>query len=172
VRHGLAYIYGAPPTSLRFDELVDHFAQDGITLENPSTGEVIRVSPVGEPIPTSREDIRLECVAANMVRFNFYIGPSTNIFCAIEEIKPKVVRETFDLSGKTQQESLRAIRSLAQLFAKRTEKGLSFGFVADRYAELHQRFSLGRFFHLGRSGSHRNGPSSGDVPKIFTSWLA
>jgi hypothetical protein len=146
VRHGWAYIYGVPPTSSRFDELVDHFAHDGITLANPANGEVTRVSPVGDPIPSSREDIRQECGASQVVRFNLYIGPSDNIFCSIQKIKAKIVREAFDLSAKCEEESFRIIRSLAQLFSTRAEKGLAFGFVVDRYAELHQRFHWDDFF--------------------------
>ena len=56
------------------------------------------------------------------------------------------MREAFDLSAKNEEESFRIIRSLAQLFLKRAEKGLAFGFVADRYAELHQRFHWDDFF--------------------------
>lgn len=146
VRHGWAYIYGVPPASSRFDELVDHFAHDGITLGNPPTGEVTRVSPVGDAIPSSREDIRQECDASKVVHFNFYIAQSDNIVCSIGKTKPKIVGEAFDLTAKNEEESCRIIRSLAQLFSKRAEKGLAFGFVADRYAELHQRFHWDDFF--------------------------
>ena len=166
MRHGWAYIYGVPPASSRFDELVDHFARDGITLRNPATGEVTRVSPVGDAIPSSREDIRQESAATKVVRFNFYVASSDNIFCSIEKIKPTIVREAFDLSAKNEEESFRIIRSLAQLFLKRAEKGLAFGFVADRYAELHQRFHWDDFL-LGGSANRRNGPSFGVAPKIF-----
>ena len=146
MRHGWPYIYGVPPASSRFDELVDHLDHDGITLGNPPTGKVTRVSQVGAPIPSSREDIRQECDAAKVVCFNFYIAPSDNIFCSIKKSKPKIVCEALDLSAKNEEESFRIIRSLAQLFSQRAEKGLAFGFVADRYAELHQRFHWDDFF--------------------------
>ena len=146
MRHGWAYIYGIPPASSRFDELVDHFAHDAITLGNPPCGEVIRVSPVGDPIPSSRKDIRQECEASKVVCFNFYVAPSDNVFCSIAKIKAKIVREAFDLSAKNEAESFRIIRSLAQLFSKRAEKASAFGFVVDRYADLHQRFHWDDFF--------------------------
>lgn len=56
------------------------------------------------------------------------------------------MREAYNLSAKNEKESFRIIRSLAQLFLMRVEKGLAFGFVADRYAELHQRFHWDDFF--------------------------
>jgi len=154
VRHGWAYVYSVPPASSRFDELVDHFAQDGITLANPSTGNVTRVSLVGDSIPSSREDIRQECDASKAVNFNFYIAPSDNVFCSIEKAEPKIVREAFDLSAKNEEESFRIIQSLARLFFKKAEERLAFGFVADRRAELHQRFHWDDFF----IGSKRKPP--------------
>jgi len=161
MRHGWAYIYGIPPASSRFDELVDHFAHDAITLGNPPCGEVIRVSPVGDPIPSSRKDIRQECEASKVVCFNFYVAPSDNVFCSIAKIKAKIVREAFDLSAKNEAESFRIIRSLAQLFSKRAEKASAFGFVVDRYADLHQRFSLGRLFCWLETQATRMAPRLG-----------
>jgi hypothetical protein len=146
MRHGWAYIYESPPASSRLDELVDRFALDGITLDDPGTGIVSRVSPVGDQIPSSREDIRAECVASQKVNFNFYIAPSDNVFCSIEKIQADVVRESFALDGKTEEQSFRVIEDLIQLFCGRAAKGLAFGFVADRYAELHQHFHWDDFF--------------------------
>lgn len=146
VRHGWAYIYESPSASSRLDELVDHFALDGITLDDPATGIVSRVSPAGDQIPSSREDIRAQCVASQKVSFNFYLAPSDNVFCSIEEVQADVVRESFALDGKTEEQSFRVIEDLIQLFSERVAKGLAFGFVADRYAELHQHFHWDDFF--------------------------
>jgi hypothetical protein len=146
VRHGWAYIYDSPPASSRFDELVDHLTLDGITLADPGTGTVTRVSPVGDHISSSRDDIRAECVASQKVAFNFYLAPSDNVFCSIEKIQSEVVRESFALDGKTEEQSLRVIEELIQLFTHRAAKGSAFGFVADRYAELHQHFHWDDFF--------------------------
>lgn len=146
MRHGWVYIYELPPVSSRLDELVDHFALDGITLADPGTGRVIRVSPVGDQIVSSREEIRAECVASETVNFNFYLAASDNVFCSLNRIEPGVVRESFSLDGKTEAQSFRVIEGLAELFSRRAAKGLSFGFVADRYAELHQHFHWDDFF--------------------------
>jgi len=139
-------MYGGPPASSRFDELVDHFALDGITLMEPGTGKVLRVSPVGDQIPSSREDIRAKCVNSQHVNFNFYLAPSDSVFCSIEQVRPDVVCESFSLDGKTEEQSLRVVEDLVQLFCRRAKKGLAFGFVADRYAELHQHFHWHDFF--------------------------
>lgn len=146
MRHGWIYVYGSPPASSRFDELVDHFALNGITLIEPATGKVLRVSPVGDPIPSSREGIRAECVNSQHVNFNFYLAPSDNVFCSIQQVRPDVVRESFSLDGKTEEQSVRVVEDLVQLFCRRANKGLAFGFVADRYAELHQHFHWDDFF--------------------------
>jgi len=139
-------MYGGPPASSRFDELVDHFAMDGITLAEPSTGKVLRVSPVGDPIQSSREDIRAECVNSQEVAFNFYLAPSDNVFCSIRTVRSNVVRESFSLDGKTEEQSLHVIENLATLFCRRTEQRSAFGFVADRHAELHRDFHWDDFF--------------------------
>jgi hypothetical protein len=110
------------------------------------TGTVTRVSPVGDQVSSSRDDIRAECVASQKVDFNFYLAPSDNVFCSIEKIQPEVVRESFGLDGKTEEQSLRLIEDLIQLFIRRAAKGSAFGFVADRYAELHQHFHWDDFF--------------------------
>src|SRR4029077_16985818 len=112
VRHGWAYIYEYPPASSRFDELVDHLTLDRITLADPGTGTVTRLSPAGDRVSSSRDDIRAECVASQRVDFNFYLAPSDNVFCSIEKIQPEVVRESFGLDGKTEEQSLRFIEDL------------------------------------------------------------
>jgi len=146
VRHGWVYIYDSPPASSRLDELVEHLARDGINLGDPGTGKVIRVSPVGDQILSSREDIRAECVTSSRVNFNFYFAPSDNVFCSVRTIQSDVVCESFALDGKSEEQSFRVIDDLIQLFSKRAAKGLAFGFVADRYAELHQHFHWDDFF--------------------------
>jgi len=146
MRHGWAYIYESPPASSRFDELVEHFALDGITLADPGTAKVTRVSPVGDQILSSRDDIRAECVTSQTVNFNFYLAASDNVFCSIDKIQAEVVREGFALDGKTEEQSFRIIQNLIQLFSRRVAKRLAFGFVADRYAELHQHFHWDDFF--------------------------
>ena len=146
MRHGWAYIYESPPASSRFDELVDHLTLDGITLADPGTGRVIRVSLVGDQIVSSREEIRAECVATQTVNFNFYLAASDNVFCSLNKIQPEVLRESFALDGKTEEQSLRVTQDLIQLFSRRAAKGSAFGFVADRYAELHQHFHWDDFF--------------------------
>ena len=166
MRHGWAYIYGIPPASSRFDELVDHFSHDGIILGNPSSGDVTRVSPIGDPIPSSREDIRQECGASKVVCFNFYIAPSDNIFCSIEKIKAKIVREAFDLSAKNEGESFRIIRSLAQLFSKRAEKGRRLVLWQTDMQNFTNVF-IGTISSLGGNASQPNGPSFGDAQKSF-----
>ena len=146
MRHGWVYIYDSPPASSRFDELVDHFALDAITLSDPGTGIVTRVSPVGDQIPSSRKDIHAECVTSNKVNFNFYMAPSDNVFCSIEQIQAEIVRESFALDGKTEEQSFRFIEDLIQIFCHRVANGLAFGFVADRHAELYQHFHWDDFF--------------------------
>lgn len=146
MRYGWAYIYGSPPASSRFDELVEQFALDGITLGNPPTGAVWRISPVGDQIPSSREDIRAESIASSKVCFDFFIAPSDNIFCSIEKINAEVVRESFSLGAKSEEESFRIIENLIQLFSRRAANELAFGFVVDRWAELHRDFHWDDFF--------------------------
>ena len=146
MRHGWAYIYESPPASSRFDELVEHFALDGITLADPGTSQVTRVSPVGDQILSSRDDIRAECVTSQTVNFNFYLAASDNVYCSINKIQPEVVREGFALDGKTEEQSFRVIEDLIQLFSHRAAKGLAFGFVIDSYAELYQHFHWDDFF--------------------------
>ena len=139
-------MYESEPASSRFDELVDHFALDGITLTEPATGKIFRISAMGEAILSSREDIRVQCVTSQKVNFNLYLGPSDNLLCSIEQIQPDVMREGFFFDGKTEEQSFRIIEDLIHLFSHGAEKGLAFGFVADRYAELHKDFHWDDFF--------------------------
>jgi hypothetical protein len=146
MRHGWVYIYESPPASKRFEELVDHFALHGISLTEPDSGRVLRVSPVGEQISSSRQDILDECAKSNKVNFNLYLGASDNLFCAIEKLNEQVVHEAYSLDGKTEEQSARVINGLTDLFRKRAENGIAFGLVADQYAELHRDFHWDDFF--------------------------
>src|SRR6266850_5728582 len=138
MRHGWVYIYESPPASERFEELVDHFALDGISLTNPGTGRAISLSPIGEQILTTREGILKELTERKEVPFNFYLDSTTNLFCSIDKLNDKVLREGYSLDGKTEQESERVIKSLTDLFCKRAENRVAFGLVVDKYAGLHR----------------------------------
>jgi hypothetical protein len=146
MRHGWAYIYECPTALQRCEELLDHFSRDGVCLAEPTTGRVIRLSPVGEQIPSSKEDILKESACSPEVRFNLYLAPSTNIFCSIETISNEILRESYALDGKTDEESQRVIKNVAALFSIRARRGNAFGFAVDKYAELHADFHWDDFF--------------------------
>lgn len=146
MRHGWVYIYESPPATKRFEELVEHLAMDGIVLANPATDVVMRLSPIGEDIPSSFQGILEELEKSKVVPFNFYLDSSTNVFCSIDKLNRKIVRESYGLDGKTEPESWRVIESLISIFRKRTLDRVAFGFVADRNAELHRFFEWNDFF--------------------------
>ena len=119
MRHGWGYIYELPPICSRFEELADHFALDGISLADPGTGRVIRLSSVGEQISSSRQDILNECRKSHNVSFNLYLAASDNLFCSIEKLNSETVREELKPDGKTQHyESERIIKNLTELSAR------------------------------------------------------
>jgi hypothetical protein len=133
MKHGLAYIYGSSPARSRFDELVQHIEQAGMSLANPSTGKVLGGSSFGE---TSREDIRARLAKGQKTNFNFYVAEDTNVFCTIQKIDDERLREEFDLSGKTEEESFAVIDVLTNLFMDRVRQKNAFAFVVDEYAEI------------------------------------
>lgn len=140
MRHGWVYIYESPPALTRFEELAEHFALNGISLAEPGSGRVLRLSSIGEQIPSSREDIARELANSSQVYFNFYLAPSDNIFCSIVTLKNEIVREGYSLDGKTEEQSFRVIRNLTELFVQRAKKRDAFCLVADRFAELYGDF--------------------------------
>jgi hypothetical protein len=146
MRHGWAFIYVHPPCAKRVEELVDHFAIDGISLAEPDTGRVIRLSGDGEQISSSREDILRECVSSPELSFNLYVGPSDNVFCSIKTLSDEVLRESYSLQAKSDAQSQLLTNSLARLFCERVERRVAFGFVVDSYAELHRESHWDDFF--------------------------
>jgi hypothetical protein len=140
MRHGWIYVYESTPALARFEELVEHFALNGISLAEPGSGRVLRLSSVGEQIPSSREDIARELANSAEVYFNFYLAPSDNLFCSIVTLKNEIVREGYSLDGKTEEQSFRVIKELTQLFVQRAKKHTVSCIVADRVAELHRDF--------------------------------
>ncbi len=146
MRRGWVYLYESPPAPIRFEELVDQLRHNGISLADPGTGRVIRLSTTGEQILSSREDIIGELANATEVSFNLYFAPSDNVFCSIRKLNDETLREGYSLDGKTEEESQHIIENLTRLFCKRAENGAAFGFVVDKYAELHREFHWDDFF--------------------------
>src|ERR1700722_9531297 len=140
MRHGWIYLYEEPPAEKRCEEFLDHFGSRGISLAEPESGRVIRLSDEGKQVLSSREDILNHCKTDDDVFFNVYFGPSDNIFCAFHKINAGLLRESFNLDGKTESQSISIITILASLFATHAENGLALAFIADRYAELHRDF--------------------------------
>ena len=140
MRHGWVYIYESPPAPTRCEELLDQLELQGISLADPNTGRVIRLSPIGEQISSSREDILRESARSTRVSFNLYFAPSDNLYCSIEKLNDEVCREGYSLDGKTELQSLSVIDSLLHLFAKRADNGAAFALVVDRFAELSMDF--------------------------------
>jgi hypothetical protein len=129
----------------------------------------LRLSPVGDQILSSREDILKECATSEAVYFNLYLAPSDNLFCSLERLNDEVLREGYSLDGKNEEQSLRVIENLIRLFSQRAAKHVAFGLVADRYAELHRDFHWDDFF----VGSERKPPEwplvmgfSSNFPKL------
>lgn len=140
MRHGWVYIYESPPASTRCEELLDRLARQGISLADPGTGQVVRLSAIGEQISSSRQDILRESANSAKVSFNLYLAPSDNLYCSIEKLSNELCREGYSLDGKTELQSSSVIESLLHLFAMRAEDATAFALVADRYAELHRDF--------------------------------
>ena len=112
----------------------------GIFLGNPPLREVWRLSPIGDTIPSSYQDILRQCQTSSEVPFLLWLSKDHDVFCSIHKLNAAVVRESYSLHAQTEQESMRVIRCAAQLFGKRAERGAAFAFVADRYAELRSDF--------------------------------
>jgi hypothetical protein len=140
MRYGWAYIYESPPATARFEELVEILGRCAIVLENPATKEIARLSPYGERIVCTKQDILKECEESNDAPFQLWLDASTDLYCSIAKIGREVVRESYSLDGKTDQECMRVIQSLIHLFARRAERRVPFALVVDRYAELHRDF--------------------------------
>ncbi|MBS1839944.1 MAG: hypothetical protein JSS69_07460 [Acidobacteria bacterium] len=140
MRHGWVYIYGSPPVEARFKEIVEILSKKGIFLERPGSGEVARVSTEGERIVSSEQDILKELQASHDVPIQLYLDESTGIFCSIEKLGPDVIRESYSLDGKTEEESLDVIQSLIELFSYRAKHATAFAIVVDKFAELHRDF--------------------------------
>ncbi len=140
MRHGWIYIYEIPPPTARFDELIQHLESRRLSLPYPATGTVIRLSPVGDQIMTTKEELRNRFNDSSEVPFNFYLNSSTNVFCSFDEISKATWREGYSLDGKNEKESHFVIDTLADLFRQRAERATAFAFVADMYAELHRDF--------------------------------
>jgi len=158
MRHGWVYLYEFPPAPTRFQELVDQLSLDGISLADPGTGQVIRLSPTGEQISSSKQDILRECANSSDVSFNLYIAPSDHLFASIFKLSDEILREGYSLDGKAEEQSQRVIKNLTQLFSNRAENRVAFGFVADEYAELHRDFHWDDFF-AGTTDSPPEWPS-------------
>lgn len=107
---------------------------------------MIRLSPTGEQISSSRQDIIRECANATEVSFNLYLAPSDNLFCSIRKLNDEVVREGYNLDGKTEEESQRVSKNLTRFFCKRVENRVAFGLVVDKYAGLRRDFHWDDFF--------------------------
>jgi hypothetical protein len=140
MRHGWVYIYECPPAEARFDELIAHLELRGLSLAYPPTGRVIRLSPVGEQIMTTKEELRERFSDSSQVAFNFYLDPSTNVVCSCERLDEEAWREGYSLDGKDEEKSHFVVNMLADLFRQRAELGNAFSFVADNYAELYRDF--------------------------------
>src|SRR5262249_55007300 len=134
MRHGLLYIYELPPADLRFDEVVEHFEREGMSLAYPPTGGVLRVSHNGEDMKTTEDGIRKRLTNAEITLFKYYMDSQTSVFCSFDRYDKTTWRETHDLSGKTKPQSLALINSLEKLFAQRAEEGKAFAFVVDEFA--------------------------------------
>lgn len=140
MRHGLSYIYEYCPAEARFEEIVEIVSQGGISLERPGNGEIARFSGQGDRIRSSKQDILRELRESKIVRTQLWLDAITDVFCSIEELGSDVVRESYSLDGKTEQESLYVISSLIKLFAYRAQHGTAFAMVVDRFADLRQDF--------------------------------
>ncbi len=136
MKHGWVYIYESPPASKRFEELVRNFTLEGISLADPATGRVTKLSPIGEQLGSSEEELVNEFELSRKVSFNLYLGPSDGFYCSIKELTSEVLCESYSLCGRTVQESDRIINILTNFFRRRAESQVAFGFVVDEYAEI------------------------------------
>jgi hypothetical protein len=140
MRHGWIFIYESSPALARFKELVAHFASKGVSLVDPGSGLILRISEFGEQTPSSKDALAKELVDSGKVVFNFYLAPSDNIFCSIETLKDEIIRESYSLDGKTEEQSFQIIEILTELFIERVKKQVASLLVADRFAELNKDF--------------------------------
>src|SRR6266704_5025146 len=138
MRHGWIYIYEIPPATARFDELAEFLELRGLSLAYPPSGSVIRLSPVGDQIMTSKEELRDRFRDSSEVAFNFYLDSSTNVFCSFDRLDEATWREGYSLDGKNEEQCSLVIDTIVDLFRKRAQQNSAFAFIADRYAELHR----------------------------------
>lgn len=167
MRHGWVYIYIFPPAASRFDELIGHLELRGMSLAYPPTGRVIMVSSTGEQVITTKEELRIRFSDCSEVAFNFYLNPSTSVFCSFDKLSEAAWREGYSLDGKSEQESQVVIDTLADLFRDRAQRGAAFAFVADRHAELYQDFHWDDFI-LGDAASPPEWPMILGLTKDFS----
>jgi hypothetical protein len=140
MRHGEIYIYNSPPASQRFDELVTHLASVGISLRDPRSRKIFRCSRVGEQLPTTKKNIQRHLAEAQWTAFNLYLSVATHLFCTIDKLPSGIVRENYDLSGKTEAQSQLVIKAVVELFKIRAARHTAMALVVDRYAQAHLNF--------------------------------
>jgi hypothetical protein len=68
-----------------------------------------------------------------------------HLFCTIDKLPSGIVRENYDLSGKTEPQSQMVIKAVVQLFNKRAAKHTAMALVVDRYAQAHLNFQWDDF---------------------------
>jgi hypothetical protein len=140
MRHGEIYIYDCAPAAERFDELVTHLASSGVSLRDPASKKIFRCSRVGEQLSTTQKGIRQHLVESQWAAFNLYLAPAIHLFCTIDKLKDGIVRENYDLSGKSEPQSLMVIKAVVELFNKRAAQHTVMALVVNRYAQAHLNF--------------------------------
>ena len=167
MRHGEIYIYNSPPASERFDELVTQLGSSGISLRDPKSKKIFRCSRVGEQLPTTKKSIQLHLAEAQWTAFNLYLSATTHLLCTIDKLPSGIVRENYDLSGKTEAQSQTVIKAVVELFNKRAAKHIAMALVVDRYAQAHLNFHWDDFV-LGEVTEREEWPMFMGFSKAFT----
>lgn len=140
MRHGEIYLYNSPPATERFHELVTHLGSTGISLRDPKSKKIFRCSRVGEQLSTTKKSIQLHLVKAQWTAFNLYLSADTQLFCTIDKLPSGIVRENYDLSGKTELQSQIVIKAVVELFNHRAAAHTAMALVVDRYAQARLNF--------------------------------
>jgi hypothetical protein len=166
MRHGEIYIYGKPPATERFDEIVRQLGQSGVSLHEPRSGKIFRYSRVGAPIVSTQKDIGRELVKSSWVLFRLYLG-KCRVFCTIDKLEGGMVRENYDLSGNSEAESIKFIKGVVQRFGDAAEEQNVTALIVDRYAQAHIDFHWDDFV-LGGVNARSEWPMFMGFSKSFS----
>ena len=136
-----AYLFENTAT-FSMDDLVSDIESAGITLANPDSGRITRLTADGLPlaptnpdsgnqISSSQAELASLVNSGHDVPFQWWLDSGRDIFCSIHRISAETLAELYDLGGLSTEEVVRLFEALLAHFLTGVESGSSQGLIFD-----------------------------------------